>query len=126
MKTTHSLSVGKILNHAKGLGLTDETDLEQRASEVARIEGRRTVSGEHRRQAEREFNGEDLPRVGEDDAESTSSLSRDPSDPASNLGRQVPNRESEDEQFAAERLVAEGVDEAERDLMLAARRKKRG
>ena len=64
------------------------------------------------------MNGEDIPPGSDEDAEAVSSLSRDPSEPASNLGRQVPDREGEDEQQATERLVAEGVNEAEHDQMV--------
>lgn len=125
MKNTHKPAAGKILNHDEGLGLTDERDVEQRAGEVARIEGHRNVSDGDRRQAELELNGGDIPPLGDEDADGTSSLSRDPSEPASNPGRQIPNQESEEEQFSAERLVAEGVNEAEHDQMLAARKRKR-
>ena len=116
---------GKIINRDQAVGLTDETDIEQRAREDARIEGHRTVGEDDRRQAEMELEGSDLPPVSNEDAEGISSLSRDPSEPASTPGRQIPNREGEDEQLATERLVAEGVNEAEHDQMLAARKRKR-
>jgi hypothetical protein len=54
------------------------------------------------------------------------SLSRDPSDPPANRGKQIPDQEEpdDDETAQSERLVEEGVDEAEHDQMLAARRKR--
>jgi hypothetical protein len=68
--------------------------------------------------------GSTLPVAGPDDVSSMDSLSRDPSDPLSQRGRQVPNYEGPDEEKAAERLVAEGVEEAQHDQMFAARRKR--
>jgi len=125
MKKNPNLATGKILNHDNGLGLTDERDVEQRAGEVARIEGHRAISDEDRRQAELELNGDDLPPLAGEDAEGIGALSRDPSEPPSNPGHQVPDQLSEDEQSVSERLVAEGVNEAELDQMLAARKQKK-
>lgn len=125
MKNTRNPASGKIINHDQAVGLTDLSDIEKRAREDARIEGHREVSNTDRRQAEAELEGDDIPPVTDEDAEGTSSLSRDPSEPASIPGRQIKDREGEDEQLATERLVAEGVNEAEHDQMLAARRQKR-
>ena len=115
---------GKILNHGSALGQANETDVDNRAQEVASIEGHSRVRNEDRREAESEFEGGDVPPSIDDDVEGIGAGSRDPSEPSSNTGKQTPNRETEDEQFAAERLVAEGVNEADRDQMLAARRRK--
>ena len=125
MKNTRNPTSGKIINHDQAVGLTDKLDIEERAREDASIEGHRTVSNTDRRQAESELEGDDIPPVTDEDAEGTSSLSRDPSEPASIPGRQIKDREGEDEQLATERLVAEGVTEAEHDQMVAARRQKR-
>jgi len=124
MKNTRNPTTGKIINHDQAVGLTDELDIEKRAREDARIEGRRDISETDRRQAELELEGDDIPPVTDEDAEGTSSLSRDPSEPPSVPGRQIKDREAEDEQLATERLVAEGVNEAEHDQMIAARRRK--
>jgi len=124
MKNISNSRTGKIIKHGSPLGLSGERDVEQRAEEVASIEGHREASEEDRRLAERELTGGAVPPGIDDDDEGISSLSRDPSDPASIPGRQIPNREGVDEQFAAERLVAEGVTEAEYDQMLAARRRR--
>jgi hypothetical protein len=61
-----------------------------------------------------------------EDAAMVDSLSRDPSDPPPNRGEQIPDQEEpdDDEEAQSERLVEEGVDEAEHDQMLAARRKR--
>jgi len=125
MKNKRNAASGKIINHDQAVGLTDRVDIEERAREDARIEGHRGVSKTDRDQAEQELDGDDIPPVTDEDAEGTSSLSRDPSEPASIPGRQIKDRESDDEQLAPERLVSEGVNEAEHDQMLAARRRKR-
>jgi hypothetical protein len=56
-----------------------------------------------------------------DDADSTGSLSRDPSDPAVDRGRQAPTFEGDDPNEVSEQLATEGVEEADRDQRLAAR-----
>jgi hypothetical protein len=117
-------TTGKILNHGTGLGVSSAGDIEERALENASIEGH-ALSREDRVRAQQELEGDDVPAMTDEDAESTSSLSRDPSDPPAERGHQVPNQESDDEQFAAERLVAEGVNEADYDQMLAARKRRR-
>jgi hypothetical protein len=124
MKNPSKPTTGKILNHGSATGVAGAGDLERRAEEVARIDGHERVSKLDRRQAERELAGEEMPALTDEDEESRGALSRDPSEPTSDFGHQVPDRETEEEQFAAERLVAEGVDEAERDQRLAARRRK--
>jgi hypothetical protein len=126
MRNIQNPAVGKITNYIGGSGFTEETAVEQRASEIARIEGHRAVSKADRRQAHLELNGGDIAPVGDEDADGTSALSRDPSEPASNPGRQIANWGGEDEQYTTERLVAEGVNEAEHNQMLAARKRKRG
>lgn len=124
MKNTRNPASGKIINRDEAVGLTDGLDIEKRAREDAQIEGHRAVSNTDRRQAESELEGDDIPPVTDEDAEGTSSLSRDPSEPASIPGRQIKDLEGEDEQLSTERLVAEGVNEAEHDQMVAARRRK--
>ncbi len=125
MKKTHNPAKGKIINRDQAVGLPGENDVEERAREDAQIEGRRAVNNGDRRQAESELEGDDIPPGIDGDAEGTSSLSRDPSEPASIPGRKIKDREGEDEQLATERLVAEGVNEAEHDQMLAAARQRR-
>ncbi|MDB6167395.1 MAG: hypothetical protein JWM88_259 [Verrucomicrobia bacterium] len=124
MKNRSDKPSGKILNHDQATGITDERDIEQRASEIASIEDHEEVQETDLQQAERELNGEDIAPPIDSDGESRGGLSRDPSEPPSNFGRQIPDQEAEEEQFAAERLVAEGVNEAEHEQMLAARRRK--
>jgi hypothetical protein len=115
---------GKIELHSRGAGPASETDLERRAREEALIENHPEPTPADRAQARRELGGE-VASPGED-ASMVDSLSRDPSDPPANRGEQIPDQEEpdDDEEAQSERLVEEGVDEAEHDQMLAARRKR--
>jgi hypothetical protein len=124
MKNRSDKPSGKILNHFKGTGITDARDIEERADEIASIEDHSEVQESDLRQAEREMSGQALEPPTDSNGDSRGALSRDPSEPVSDFGHQVPDRETEEEEFAAERLVAEGVNEAEHDQMLAARRRK--
>jgi hypothetical protein len=123
-KKSSDSKAGKITTHGDGLGLPDRDDVLQRAEELASIEGH-APSGEDRERAEHELAGDTLPPTTEDDAESVGALSRDPSEPRSIPGRQIPDQEDEGGQSTVERLVAEGVNEADHDQMLAARRQRK-
>lgn len=103
------------------MGEITDTEIGERARELASIEGRDSATKEDFERAEAELRGTTLPGNSEDS--STDSLSRDPSDPPANHGHQTPNYEGQDEKVALERLVMEGVEEAQHDQMLAARRK---
>jgi hypothetical protein len=122
-KTTRARA-GKIEVHSRGIGALGEADLERRARELALIDGHAEPTPDDWDQARAELSG-GVVEPGEDDS-MTDSLSRDPSDPPANRGEQVPDIEEpdDDEEEVAERLVSEGVEEAEHDQMLAARKKR--
>jgi hypothetical protein len=124
MKNIANPTAGKILVHDKGLGGPSEEQVEKRARELALIENRAVPSKVDRARALAELRGTTLPATSAEDLSNNDSLSRDPSDPPANRGHQVPNREGFDEQKAIERLVTEGVEEAQHDQMVAARHKK--
>ena len=115
---------GKIELYSRGAGPVSASDLEKRAREIALIEGHPEPTPADRVQARRDLGGEVA--VPGEDAAMVDSLSRDPSDPPPNRGEQIPDQEEpdDDEEAQSERLVEEGVDEAEHDQMLAARRKR--
>lgn len=115
---------GKILVHSQGTGVLTTSDLKRRADELADIAGHVEPSREEREQAARELEGGDLPDPTESDAISEHALTRDPSEPVSNFGHQTPDREAPDEQKGIERLVNEGVEEAQHEQMLAARHRR--
>lgn len=99
---------------------------EVRATELARIRGidDGSYSPEDLDNAKRELSGNATATTSASEEETSTGLSRDPAEPRSIPGHQVPNMPANDEQEAAERLTLEGVDAAEREQMLAARRKK--
>jgi len=117
----------KVIIHGRGAGGITERDIERRAHELASINGRppRAVTARDFLEARRELAGEDLPPTIADDAEGRGALSRDPSEPPSEFGHKVPDLEGIDEQQAAESLAEEGVEEAQHEQMLAARRQAR-
>ena len=117
---------GKIAIHGTGIGGITDDEIRDRAIELAAINGRSAqgVTDDDLKQAREELLGQNLPAATSDDSESSGSLSRDPSDPPSLTGRQIPDREGPDEEQVAERLVAEGVEEANHEQMLQGRRKR--
>lgn len=114
----------KFLLHGNGTGdLTDDV-VEARARENAVIRGRSAdrITEEDRAEAWSELEGSQLPADSDTDGESAGAMTRDPSEPLSVRGRQVPNHDADNESTATERLATEGVEEAGHDQMLAARR----
>jgi hypothetical protein len=124
MKNIANPTAGKILVHDKGLGGVTEEQVEKRARELAIIDNREGPSAVDRVRARAELTGKTLPPTSGEELSSNDSLSRDPSDPPAQRGRQVPNFEGLDEEKATERLVSEGVEEAQHEQMLAARQKR--
>lgn len=107
--------------HGKGVGLVAPEDIERRAKELALIDNRDVPNDEDRTRARAEFLARDLPATVNEDADSMQSMSRDPSDPPADRGRQVPEYGGDDEKNALERLALEGVEEAQHEQMVASR-----
>jgi|SRR6185369_9082736 len=123
MKNTTPATAGKLLSHDHGTGLVTPADLEARAREIALINGRPNPTTADRLQAKHEFRGDNLPPTIDEDSNSSRALTRDPSEPTSNFGSETPNQEADDAQNNAERMVIEGVEEAQHEQMIAARRR---
>lgn len=119
---------GKIIIRGHGTGEFSQSDIETRAREIAMISGRdpELVTEMDRRQAARELQGDYVQETPSDasDAENELVTTRDPSDPAVDSGHQTPNRDNADEQSALEHLAVEGVEEAQHEQMIEARRSK--
>lgn len=119
---THSKeSVQKVELGGAGVTGFSVGDVERRARELARIDNRAEVTDDDREAALVEFRDRHLPDAVNEDADSMQSLSRDPSDPMVDRGRQVPNHGGDDEKAALEHLALEGVEEAQHEQMLQAR-----
>ena len=118
-------ATSKVLFQGEGAGALSWDDLETRAREIARIAGRRRVRESDREQAREELRNRRLPDTTLDDAESRRSLTRDPSDPPLRRGRRAPTTVTRDPQRDMERMVLEGVEEAQHEQMVADRRRAR-
>jgi len=119
---------GKVLLHGKGTGGITEKDVERRARELATINGfplTMAFSEKYLAQARRELAGEDLPPTTSEEEEVRGAMTRDPSEPLSQTGHQVTGLEQPDEQNGLEHLTEEGVEEAQHEQMLEARKRDR-
>ncbi|AHF93291.1 hypothetical protein OPIT5_26820 [Opitutaceae bacterium TAV5] len=127
MKKETTSPTGRILRHGKRADEVTAEAIELRARELALIDGRSAaqVTDGDRRRSRLELRGDHLPEGTLADAEGTGGISRDPAEPADNPGREVPSQDEPDEQATSERLAIEGVEEAQHDQMLAARRRDR-
>lgn len=111
----------KVEVHGKGVGGFTKADIERRAKEIAEIQNRLQITDQDRAQARTEMLDRDLPPALNEDADTMQSMSRDPSDPATDRGRQAPEYVEADEQTSLQRLALEGVEEAQQDQMTASR-----
>jgi hypothetical protein len=121
----HEKFLGKTLLHGNEAGEITPAMIKQRANELALIDGRARAGEEDRLLARKELQGEALPETTSDDTPAIAcALGRDPSEPLSVPGRQIPNHHEADDDDTNERLAIEGIEEAQHDQMLAARRHK--
>ena len=105
----------------EGLGGFSQADIERRALELALIDNRTVATDDDRLRARAEFHDQHLPDAVNEDADSMQSMSRDPSDPMTDRGRQIPEYGGDDEKTALEKIALEGVEEAQHEQMLEAR-----
>jgi len=118
---------GRLFVHGKGSGGIGRADIERRARELAAIDGRSgaAITDDDIARARAELLGLNLPDTTVEDEAAAIGISRDPSEPPSVSGHERPLREGPDEEKAIERLTLEGVEEAQHEQMLAARRRER-
>lgn len=121
MKTAQDRA-GKISNHFQGLGTVTREMVERRAKELAIINGRapNDFTENDWTQAKHEMLGDENFDAGEE--ESVAAVTRWDEEPGTS-GHQVEKFSPPDEQTFAERLVEEGVEEAEHDQMVEGSRK---
>ena len=114
---------GKFTEHAHGMGTVTEAMVRQRARELALINGRteNQVIESDLTQARRELTGEEGLNPEPTEAEALTEDQRWEPVPES-TGHQMPTVPPPDEQTFAEKLVEEGIQEAEHDQMTAAAR----
>lgn len=102
-------------------GETAQEASERRAREGAPSSRSSEITAARHEEAAGGFRPHGLPDAINEDADSMQSMSRDPSDPMTNRGRQVPDHGGDDEKTVLEHLALEGVEEAQDEQMLAAR-----
>src|SRR5688572_5057995 len=110
----------KIMQHAEGLGAPTSETVRQRAREIAVINGHEEFSEDDWRTAKRELHGGHESNDTNGDREMTSMVSEHDMVVGS-MGRHLPNMMPEDNENVLEELIAEGMDEAVHEQMLAAR-----
>lgn len=105
--------------HGQEMGPPSEERVEQRARELAQIEGRPdgAVTGEDRKRALEELHGARI-ALSTDSPHSDVVASSDPADIAADTGHQNKPVEQQDEQQLMEKEVKEGVREAEHERMV--------
>jgi hypothetical protein len=115
---------GRVELRGREAGEITDQMIDKRAREIAEINGRSPdeIFSEDRASAREELMGERLPATSEEDEKSIGELSRDPSNPPAYYGKAARTTESDDEKNGLERIVLEGVEEAQHDQMLQARR----
>jgi hypothetical protein len=114
---------GRFTLQGKGLGTVTESMLQKRAEEIALINGRGSdqVIESDVAQARRELLGEERLNPQTPESETLSESARwDPN--AESTGRMTPAVPAADEQTFAEKLVEEGVADAEHDQQVRATR----
>lgn len=109
----------KIIQHSEGLGVPSTELVRQRARELARINGREEFNDDDWREAKRELHGGHEPNDTNGEMDMATAVSEHDM-VACSLGRHVENV-LDDQENMVEELVAEGMDEAVHEQMLAAR-----
>jgi len=111
----------KIIQHSQGLGAPSADTVRQRARELATIDGRAEFNEGDWVQAKRELHGGHESNDTDGEMEMASIVSEHDM-VAGSLGHHVENMGVDDQNSMAEELIAEGMDEAVHEQMLAARR----
>lgn len=112
----------KIIHHSQGLGAPDAETVRQRARELALIDGREQFTEEDWRAAKRELHGGHELNDTNGDLNMSAMVSEHDMVVGS-MGHHVENVGLEDADNVLEELIAEGMDEAVHEQMLASRRK---
>ncbi|MGB8166074.1 MAG: hypothetical protein WCF18_01180 [Chthoniobacteraceae bacterium] len=111
----------KIIQHSEGLGAPTSETVRKRAAEIATINGRREFNEEDWREAKRELHGghELSDTNGEYEMETVVS---EHDMVVGSMGHHAETMRPEDNENVIEELIAEGMDEAIHEQMLASRR----
>jgi hypothetical protein len=110
----------KIIHHSEGLGAPCAETVRKRAQELARINGRTEYNEEDWRDAKRELHGGHEPNDTNGDMNMETVVSEHDM-VVTSVGHHVENVGLDDQENMVEELIAEGMDEAVHEQMLAAR-----
>jgi hypothetical protein len=110
----------KIIQHSEGLGAPSPETVRKRAQEIALINGRAEFTEEDWREAKRELHGGHEFNDTNGDFE-MSALVSEHDMVIGSIGHHAKNLMPEDSENVLEELIAEGMDEAVHEQMLAAR-----
>jgi len=110
----------KIINHSAGLGTPSAETVRQRALELARINGREEFNDDDWREAKRELHGGHEPTDTNGEMDMATAVSEHDMVFCS-MGKHIENVGLDDQENMVEELIAEGMDEAVHEQMLAAR-----
>lgn len=111
----------KIISHSEGLGMPCAATVRQRARELARIDGREEFNEGDWSAAKRELHGGHEPNDTNGEMDMSGMVSGHDMVSCS-LGHHAMKVGFDDQDNMAEELIAEGMDEAVHEQMLAARR----
>ena len=114
-------NTAKIIHHSEGLGAPCADTVRRRARELAKINGHEEFNDDDWREAKRELHGGHEPNDTNGAMDMTAAVSEHDM-VACSMGHHVENVGPEDQENVVEELIAEGMDEAVHEQMLAARR----
>jgi hypothetical protein len=112
-------SPAKIIVHSEGMGVPSSETVRKRAEELARIDGRTEYNDNDWRQAKLELHGGHDLNGNSSDAEMAALVSEHDM-VVTDIGHHVQNMGPDDNESFVEELIAEGMDEAIHEQMLAA------
>jgi hypothetical protein len=110
---------GKILRGTEGLGTVTPKMIEERAREIARSDGRLQVNDLDRSRAREDLTG---PTSDSEKLPTNEERGRDWQMPLVSTGDKAPTVRPEDDENIVEKLVQEGIDEADHDQRLSSER----
>ena len=115
-------SSGKIISGTEGIGIVTPQMIEKRAREIARTDGRTQANDLDRSRAREELTG-----AASDSERATTreEPGRDWQMPLVSTGEKAPTVRPEDDENIPEKLIREGVEEADHDQRLSSERERR-
>lgn len=112
-------SGGKILRGTEGLGTVTQQMIEKRAREIARSDGRKLPNDLDRARAREDLTGA---TSGSEKSPTHQEPGRDWQMPLVSTGEKAPTVRPEDDENIPEKLIQEGVEEADHDQRLSSER----